>query len=118
MPAFAGVKLVSSKLSFGGRFVTLKLSCPAGTIGRCSGRTKLAARRRATSGAASTVVLGRAPFSIAAGRQAKVKVRVSRAGRRLLGRVRRLRGTDVNAARDGAGRLKTTVAAVTIRRQR
>jgi hypothetical protein len=29
--------------------------------------------------------------------------------------VRRLRGTDTNAAHDGAGQCKTTVAAVTIR---
>ena len=116
-PGFAGVKLVSTRLSFGGRFIALKLSCPAGTVGRCSGRTKLSARRRATSRAASTVVLGRAPFSIAAGKQAKVRVRVSRTGRRLLSRVRRLRGKDINAARDGAGRSNTSVATVTIRRR-
>jgi hypothetical protein len=116
-PAFAGVRLVSTRLSLGGRFVALKLSCPAGTVGRCSGRTKLTARRRASSGTASSVTLGRAPFSIAAGKQAKVRVRVSRAGRRLLGRERRLRGKDTNAARDAAGRSKTTVAAVTIRRR-
>jgi hypothetical protein len=115
--AFAGVKLVSTRLSFGGRFIALKLSCPAGTVGRCSGRTKLTARRRAASRAASSVTLGRAPFSIAAGRQAKVKVRVSRVGRRLLTRVRRLRGKDTNAARDGAGGSKTTATVVTIRRR-
>jgi hypothetical protein len=118
MPAFAGVKLVSSRLSFAGGFIALKLSCPAGTVGRCSGRTKLRARAGATSGAVSAVTLGRAPFAIAAGKQGKIKVRVSRAGRRLLGRARRLRATDTNAARDGAGRSKTTVAAVTIRRRR
>jgi hypothetical protein len=116
-PAFAGVKLVSSRLSFGGRFVALKLSCPAGTVGRCSGRTKLTARRQAGSGAASTVIVGRAPFSIAARGHARVRVRVSRAGRRLLTRVRRLKGKDTNAARNGAGQSKTTVAAVTIRRR-
>jgi hypothetical protein len=114
--AFLGVKLVSRRLAFGGRFMTLKLSCPAATVGRCSGRTKLTAKRRASSGAASTVTLGRARFSIAASKQAKVKVRVSRAGRRLLSRARRLRGKDTNAARDGTGRSKTTVAAVTIQR--
>jgi hypothetical protein len=61
--------------------------------------------------------LGQAPFSIAAGGEARVKVRVSRAGRRLLGRVRRLRGKDTNTARDRAGQSKTTVAAATIRRR-
>jgi len=116
-PAFAGVRLVATRLSFGGRFITLRLSCPAGTVGRCTGRTKLSARRRASSGAARSVTLARAPFSIASGRQARVRVRVSRGGRRLLSRVRRLRGRDVTAARDAAGRSKTTVAAVTLRRR-
>lgn len=116
-PAFAGVKLLSTRLSYGGRFITLKLSCPSATADRCSGRTKLAARRRTSSGGMRAVFLGRAPFSIAAGTQAKVRVRVSRAGRRLLGRVRRLRGKDTSAARDGAGQSQTTVAAVTIRRR-
>lgn len=116
--AFAGVRLVSSRLAFARGLVTVMLRCPAGTVGRCSGRTKLTVRqRRSGSRAASTVILGRAPFSIAAGKQGTVKVRVSRAGRRLLSGARRLRGKDTNAARSGAGQSKTTVAAVTIRRR-
>src|SRR5215216_1791013 len=96
---FAGVRLVSTRLTMARRVITLKLSCPAGTVGRCSGRTKLSARRRRTgSRVASTVSLGRAPFSIASGKQAKVKLRVSRAGRSLLRRTRRLRAKDTNAA--------------------
>jgi hypothetical protein len=116
-PAFAGVRLVSTRPPFGGGFITLRLSCPAGTVGRCSGRSKLTARRRGSSGAVRSVTLGRASFSIAPGKQGKVRVRVSRGGRRLLSQVRRLRGRDTNAARDGAGQSKTTVAAVTIRRR-
>jgi hypothetical protein len=46
---------------------------------------------------------------------AKIRVRVSRAGRRLLHGARPLRGKDTNAARNGAGQSKTTAAAVTIR---
>jgi hypothetical protein len=116
-PGFAGVKLVSTKLTMAGRFITLKLTCPGATVGGCSGRTTLTARhRRPGSRATSTVALGRAPFSIAAGKQAKVKLRVSRPGRRLLGRVPRLRGNATSAARDAAGQYKTTLAAVTIRR--
>jgi hypothetical protein len=114
-PAFAGVRLVSTRLSFGGRFITLKLSCPPGTVGGCSGRTTLTARRRASSGAAAAVALGRAPFSIAAGGRTSVSLRVSRAGRRLLSQVRRLRAKDTTAARDEAGQSRTTTAAVTIR---
>jgi hypothetical protein len=116
---FAGVMLVSTRVGFARGLIALTLRCPAATVGRCSGKTKLTARRRATSSSiATTVILGRATFAIAAGEQGKVKVRVSRAGRRLLNYVPRLRGKDINAARDGAGQSKTTVATVTIRRRR
>jgi hypothetical protein len=108
-PAFAGVTLVSRRLSFGSRSITLRLSCAAATVGSCAGTTRLSARRRA---------LGQASFSIAAGREAEVRVRVSRAGRRLLGRVGRVRATDVTAAHDGSGQSTTTAAAVTIRRRK
>jgi hypothetical protein len=115
--SFAGVKLVSTRLTLAGRFITVKLSCPAATAGRCTGKTKLTARhRRAGSRTAATVTLGRAGFSIAAGKQAKVKVRVTRAGRRLFSKTRRLRGRAANAAHDGAGLSKTTATAVTIRK--
>ncbi len=116
--AFAGVRLVSTRLRFARRRITLKLTCPAGTVGRCSGRTKLTARpRRTSSPAGSPITLGRATFSIAGGQRARVRVRVSRAGRRRLGGVRRLRAGATNVAHSGAGESKTTVAAVTIRRR-
>jgi len=116
-PGFAGVK-VSTRLAFARRFITLRLTCPAATVGRCSGGTKLTARRRRTSSrAGSRVMLGRASFSIAAGARATVRVRVSRAGRRRLSGVRRLRGRVRNAATSGAGESKTTMARVTIRRR-
>jgi hypothetical protein len=105
------VSLVSSRLRVARGFITVTLRCPSGTVGRCSGQTRLTARR-----AKSTVTLGRAPFSIAPGQEGKVRLRVSRGGRRLLGRVHRVAGRDTNAARNGAGQAKTTVAAVTIRR--
>ena len=116
---FAGVKLVSTRLSFARGLITVTLRCPGGTVGRCSGTTKLTVRRPATSTrAGSTVALGRASFSIASGKQSNVSVRVSRAGRLLLGGVRRVKGKDTNAARNGAGQPKTTVAAVAIRRRK
>jgi hypothetical protein len=106
---FAGVRLVSRTLSFTGRAVTLKLRCPAGTAGGCAGTTRLTARR---------VRLGRARFAIPAGHARTVKVRVSRAGRRLLARSRRVAGRDASAARDGTGHARTTTARVTISRRR
>jgi hypothetical protein len=106
---------VYTRLTFGGRFITLKLSCPAGTVGRCAGRTTLTARPRRTS--ARRVTLGRASFAIVSGSRARVRVRVTRAGRRLLRSAPRRRGRAVAAARDGAGDSKVTRAAVTIRRR-
>jgi hypothetical protein len=100
---------VSTRLIFKRRLIVLTLRCPAGTVGRCAGVTKLSARR---------VVLGRSGFSIPAGHRTNVKVRVSRAGRRLLARARRVTGKDANVARNGAGQSKATVARVTIRRLR
>jgi hypothetical protein len=114
---FAGVRLVSTRLTLSGKLIALKLSCPAAAVGGCSGRTSLSARARRSSGAARRVILGRARFSIAAGDQAKVRVRVSRAGQRRLRGVRRLRGRDTNSAHDAAGASKTTAAAVTVRRR-
>jgi hypothetical protein len=112
---FAGVSLVSPALTHSGKFITLKLSCPAGTVGGCSGLTKLSARRRTGT---RRVALGKARFSMAAGGRAKVRVRISRAGLQRLQGVRRLRARDTNAAHDGAGVSKTTVAKVTLRRRR
>jgi hypothetical protein len=112
---FAGVSLVSSTLIYARRAITVRLRCPAGTVGRCSGRTKLTAKRRRTS--SRRISVGRAAFSIAPGSQARVKVRVTRAGRRLIRRVPRVRGRAVNVAGDAAGQSKTIRAAVTVRRR-
>ena len=111
--AFAGARLVSTRLHSGGTFVTLRLRCPAGTVGRCSGQTRLSARRQAAS-----VNLGRAGFSSAPGRQTSIRIRMSVAGRHLLAAVRRLGATATTAAHDEAGKSRTTVAAVTIRAPR
>ena len=114
---FAGVKLISTALTLKRGFVVVKLSCPAATAGRCSGATKLSARRkRVGTRAAANVKLGRARFSIAAGGRAKLKVRVSRAGRRLFAHRRRLRGRAASSAHDAAGLSKTTTSHVTIRK--
>jgi hypothetical protein len=114
---FAGVKLVSTKLAYARRSITLRLSCPASTAGTCTGRTKLTARHRSSGSRTATVVkLGTARFQVAPGKVAKVKVRVTRAGRRLFAGTRRLRGRAAIAAHDGAGLSKTTVAAVRIRK--
>jgi hypothetical protein len=106
---FAGVRLLSARLSLRHRRITLSLQCPAGTVGRCAGSTLLSARR---------TTLGRARFSIPAGHRLTVTVRITRPGRGLFASRRRLQAQDSNAARNGVGQSKTTVARVTIRRAR
>jgi hypothetical protein len=114
-PSFAGVVLVSRRLTLSRGFITLALRCPAATVGGCSGQTKLSARRRTGT---RNVTLGKARFTMAADGSAKVRVRVSRAGLQRLTGVRRLRARAANATHDGAGASKTTVASVTIHRRR
>jgi PKD repeat protein len=112
---FAGVRLLSTRLSVRGRFISLKLSCPAGTIGRCSGRTTLTVRP--SRSISHRVTIGRAAFSIAPDTRSRIRLRVSRAGRRVLEATPRLRARSVSAARDGAGQSRTTAVRVTIRRR-
>jgi hypothetical protein len=107
--AFAGATLVSTRLHSRGRFVTLRLRCPAGTVGRCAGHTRLSARRQAAA-----VNLGKARFSGAPGRQTRIRIRMPAAAARLLTAVRRLGATATTATHDDSGRSRSTVAAVTI----
>jgi hypothetical protein len=112
---FAGVELVSRRLAYARRAIAVTLRCPPETVGRCSGRVRLTARPRPMGG--RPLALGRSTLSIAPGRQARVRVSVSHAGRRLLSRAPRLRARAVTVARNAAGQSRTTVAAVTIRRR-
>ena len=56
---FGGVKLMSTRLTLKRGFVVVKLSCPAGTAGRCTGVTKLSARRKRTGSRAAATVEAR-----------------------------------------------------------
>jgi hypothetical protein len=117
--AFAGVKLASTRLRFDGRYLRAVLSCPAGTPGGCAGSATLTARRRlASSGALSTLRLGRARFAIRAGERKTVRVRVPLSARRWLRSARRRRGQATLAARNGAGQSRTNVTRVRIIRRR
>lgn len=117
--AFAGVKLASTRLRFDGRYVRAVLSCPTGTPGGCAGSATLTARRRlASSGALSTLRLGRARLAIHAGQRKTVRMRVPFSARRWLRSARRRRGQATLAARNGAGQSHTNVTRVRIIRRR
>src|SRR5262249_45966674 len=113
---FAGVTLASRTLTLSGRSVKVTLRCPAGTNGRCAGQLTLTAHGARTAlRRAYAVRLGRASLAIAAGRQVTIRVPVSRAGLAMLKNARRLGGDAAISASDGAGRSKTTAAALTIK---
>lgn len=84
------------------RVVPIRLYCPrANAPGRCSGVLQLAVSRR-VGARTRGVKLGRRPYSLAAGRSATVRVRVSRRALRVLRRSRtvRLRITAVPSVED------------------
>jgi len=112
VPRFGGVELLSTKLILSGRLIALKLRCPAGTAGRCSGRARLTARRRRPRlRPTGPVTIGRTAFSIAAGHRVKVTLHAARAGRRLIKRVPRLRGSMTTRAHSESGESNTTLTA-------
>jgi hypothetical protein len=85
--------------------VALRVRC-AGQAS-CRGRLLVESRAR---------VLGRKSFSLAAGRTATVRVKLSRKGRGALARGRRLRATVVVQTLDGAGALtSSSLRAVSIK---
>ncbi|HEV2973439.1 MAG TPA: hypothetical protein VGX69_00400 [Solirubrobacteraceae bacterium] len=87
----------------------VSVACPAGLHHACSGRVLLthalarSARRERRPRARRETVGGSSAFSIAPGRHASVRVRLTASARRLLGRRRRLRLMAVVRANPAAG---------------
>ncbi len=107
--AFAGAAIAgrTARVDKRGR-VSMKVRCPATAAGRCSGTDTLRGAHDAK--------LGKAHLSIAAGKTKKVKIKLSRAARKLLARKHRLKAREVVVARDAGGVSRTTSARVTLRR--
>jgi hypothetical protein len=83
----AAIRLVQPAVSVRNGIAPVLIRCNLAT-GRCTGTLRLQSRRvagaAAVGKAARTVTYGTAKISVAAGRQARVKVRLSKAGRRLV----------------------------------
>jgi fermentation-respiration switch protein FrsA (DUF1100 family) len=90
----AGTTSLVKRLLAGSRFVTLRLAC---TGGPCNGRVRLASGRRS---------LASRHYSIGANRTAKLHLRLTEAGRKLIGSRRRAgaRALLVRVALEDAGR--------------
>ena len=79
--------------------VSLRVRCPAAAVGTCRGRLTLTARGSK---------LGRAAFSVRAGRARTVRLRLSRTGHRLLRKRRKLRAVLAHSVKDSAGARSAT----------
>jgi hypothetical protein len=103
--------------------LALQVGCPTGES-TCSGSIEVrtasavaataAAKKRAARAKRRVLVLGRASFSAAGGRTARVTVKLSAAGRRLLARAKKLKVVVTIVARDAAGNAKTTTKSLTL----
>lgn len=109
--AFAGVGFASktARVDRHGR-ASVAMSCPASS-GGCSGKVTLTAAGKN----ASATKLGSAPFKIAAGKTAKVKVKLSKTARKLLARRHKVKARVRVDSSDAAGHHKTTSGTVTLR---
>lgn len=99
----------SAKLGKGGK-VMLKVSCPVGES-QCTGRLALRSLRGARSAA-----LGGKAFSVLGGETVKVSLKLSKANRKAVKKLRRLRAQATATATDAAGNTGTARKRVTIRR--
>lgn len=96
---------------------TLRLRCARDAGARCSGRVTLIQARRGaktSSRRRQRGVLGTASFSVRSGRVAKVKVRLSRNGRRRVMRKRRIRCRVSVAVRRRGGATTIVNGAITL----
>ncbi|MBA2506717.1 MAG: hypothetical protein H0V29_12385, partial [Thermoleophilaceae bacterium] len=87
----------------------IRIKCPRTASRRCRGSLTLFAGRRR---------IGRAKFTVTAGRKAVVRVRLSSYGRRLVRRRRSLRVTAVLSSRDASGRRSVVFRRITLKRRR
>jgi hypothetical protein len=94
LPPFAGVLLRKQTVKVRKGVARIKVTCPVSAIGRCLGKLTLTKGKRK---------LGSRSFSIAAGRTARVRVKLSKAARRTLKRKHRLKAIATARAHDSRG---------------
>jgi hypothetical protein len=105
---FAGLRVLTAapRLDRRGR-ITLRVGCPARTVGRCAGVVTLAGKER----------LAAASVRVRAGRARWARLAVPVVVRRVVREKRRVRLRVYVAARDGQGVVRTSVAPVVVRRR-
>lgn len=119
------VRVLTPRVKVGrNRIVAVRLRCPA-TETRCRGKLTLKTANRvqvrplaATEAGKRKLVLGHKKFSLAGGRTATVKVRLSKKNYRLIAGLKKVRVRGTVTARDAAGNKRTTVRTITLKAPR
>ncbi|MEA2373606.1 MAG: hypothetical protein QOD53_69 [Thermoleophilaceae bacterium] len=110
---FTGVVVKAKKATVKKGKAKIKVTCPAGTPGRCVGTLKLVSAKKLEK---KKRKLGRGSFSIAAGKSATVTIKISKRGRAYLKGHMSLAAKATAIAHDGAGTVKTTGGKVKLTR--
>jgi hypothetical protein len=120
---FAGVSLSGHAVTVSSKGIALiRETCPAATNGTCAGKITqktagavAATAKRRHKVKRRIVTLGRGSFSIAAGKTAMVRVRLTKTALTILRSSRKLRVVATVVAHDGANAAKTTSTKLTLR---
>lgn len=114
---FPGVVIPNQTATVKQGKVPVAVRCPAKAKGRCIGTLVLkTARKIQTPSGKKFVKLGRASFSILAGKAPKVQVPLTQAGKNALAKHHPLGAVATATAHDGSGKTKVTSGKVTVKR--
>lgn len=91
----------------------VKVSCPAGTTGGCSGKLTLKTSNRVGG---HILTLGSRNFQIAAGKRATVNVKLSSQGVKLVKHDGHIKPNAIASSHDGAGHHKTRTTKITLKK--
>jgi hypothetical protein len=99
--------------------VPILVNCPANTPGRCAGTLVLKTASKVPvlriAAKKKILTLGKSSFTIQSGKTAKVFVKLSRAGKRLLLKRGRLGAVATVTSKDGLGTSRSTKATITLK---
>jgi hypothetical protein len=116
-PEFGGLKLKGKTVTVKHGKVTLALSCPATSIGKCVGTDTLttASKVVAAKKKAKILTLGKHRFSIPAGKSAKVTIKLNKTALKLLAKKHTLKIRQTVVARDSRNLSKKTTGSMTLK---
>lgn len=119
-PAFGGVKLAVARITVpASGLIRIAESCPASAKSSCTGtltlKTAGAVVAKSKKKRGRVLTLGKAHFSIPAGKTVKVKLRISKAGMKLLRSHKTLRTVARVVSHDGSGASKSSTGRLVLK---